>query len=226
MTDVSHETWIGDCRDLVSTIPPDSVQCVVTSPPYWPALDYDVPRFDEAVGQEETSAEYIHSISEVFARLYPALKDDGVVFLVLGHSDTRNSVPGVPWRVALQLMHRDWYLQRDIVWNKVGHRVEKRGLYCSHDYIFMLSKSRACSVNDGGLFPMPDVWTIEPETPRNDYWTMPAKLAARCIEVGSRPGEMVLDAFAGSGTVGHEAKRLGRSFIGIELDETQLREAS
>ncbi len=62
------------------------------------------------------------------------------------------------------------------------------------------------------------VWTIATEpSPDAHFATFPTKLVEPCIKAGSRPGDAVLDCFAGSGTVGVVALRLGRSFVGLEL---------
>ena len=63
------------------------------------------------------------------------------------------------------------------------------------------------------------VWTIPTQPyPEAHFATYPEDLAARCIKAGSRIGDTVLDPFCGSGTTGAVALRLGRAFIGIELN--------
>lgn len=63
------------------------------------------------------------------------------------------------------------------------------------------------------------VWTIATSPfPEAHFATFPPELARRCVAAGSRPGDLVLDPFAGAGTVGLVADRLGRDFVGIELN--------
>ena len=63
------------------------------------------------------------------------------------------------------------------------------------------------------------VWTIPTQPfPEAHFATFPSKLVEPCILAGSRPGDVVLDPFLGSGTVGEVAERLGRRWIGIELN--------
>jgi site-specific DNA-methyltransferase (cytosine-N4-specific) len=63
------------------------------------------------------------------------------------------------------------------------------------------------------------VWTIPTQpTPEAHFATFPEALAERCILAGSAEGDTVLDPFFGSGTVGRVAERLGRSWIGCELN--------
>ncbi|MBN7321043.1 site-specific DNA-methyltransferase [Mycobacteroides abscessus subsp. massiliense] len=68
-----------------------------------------------------------------------------------------------------------------------------------------------------------DVWEIAPQPfPGAHFATMPPKLAQRCITAGCKPGGIVLDPFSGSGTTGMAAQRLGRKYIGIELNREYL----
>lgn len=63
------------------------------------------------------------------------------------------------------------------------------------------------------------VWWIATEPNKNAHFAMmPKRLAARCINLGSHPGDVILDPFSGAGTTGLVAHRLGRSFVGIELN--------
>lgn len=62
------------------------------------------------------------------------------------------------------------------------------------------------------------VWTISPQPyKRAHFAVMPPKLAAKCILAGTRPGDVVIDPFLGSGTTGQVAAMLGRRWFGIEL---------
>lgn len=162
-------TLNGDCREVLQTLPAGSVQCVVTSPPYYGLRKYsDDPR---EIGQEATPALYVAALVEVFRQLRRALRDDGTVWLNLGdsyaanrtyqvpdskHRDVGNGgamrVPegmkekdlmGIPWRVAFALQDDGWYLRSDIIWNKpncMPESVTDRPTR-AHEYVFLLTKS-------------------------------------------------------------------------------------
>lgn len=69
------------------------------------------------------------------------------------------------------------------------------------------------------------VWTFTTQPyPGAHFATFPDELPERCIKAGSRVGDTVLDPFTGSGTTGEVALRLGRSFIGVELNPTYANE--
>ena len=74
---------IGDCRNILPTLEAKSVQCVVTSPPYYKLRDYDV---EEQIGQEDTVEEYVKNLVDVFREVKRVLKDDGTLWLNLGDS--------------------------------------------------------------------------------------------------------------------------------------------
>lgn len=82
---------VGDCRDVLPTLERGSVNCVVTSPPYFWLRDYGV---DGQIGHEDSVAEFVEVIASVFDLARPVLRDDGVVWLNLG--DTYYSGNGQP----------------------------------------------------------------------------------------------------------------------------------
>jgi len=78
----------GDCRDVLKTLPDESVHCVVTSPPYWGLRDYGVP----GLGLERTYPEYVSALVDVFGEVRRTLRADGTLWLNLGdcyHSGDR-----------------------------------------------------------------------------------------------------------------------------------------
>lgn len=73
----------GDCRDVLKTLPDESVHCVVTSPPYWGLRDYGVA---EQIGLETTPDAFVEELVTVFREVRRVLRKDGVMFLNLGDS--------------------------------------------------------------------------------------------------------------------------------------------
>lgn len=73
----------GDCREILKTLPDQSVHCCVTSPPYYGLRDYGV---EGQIGLEKTPEEYVNKIVEVFREVRRVLRDDGTLWLNLGDS--------------------------------------------------------------------------------------------------------------------------------------------
>ncbi len=86
-----NELWdirIGDCRNVLEKMPEQSVQCVVTSPPYWGQRDYGV---EGMIGLESDVQAWVAELVEVFRKVRRVLRDDGTVWLNLG--DKYNNKP-------------------------------------------------------------------------------------------------------------------------------------
>ncbi len=130
----------GDCLDVFNFIPSESVNCGVTSPPYWGLRDYGV---DGQFGLESTPEAYIEQLVKVFREFRRILKDDGTLWLNLGDSYGKGKqLVGIPWRVALALQVNGWYLRQDIIWHKPNPMPESVTDRCTkaHEYLFLLSK--------------------------------------------------------------------------------------
>lgn len=162
----------GDCREVLRTLPDESVHCCVTSPPYFGLRDYGV---DGQIGLEATPDAFVIQLVSVFREVRRVLRDDGVLWLNLGDTyqnakgqaggvDSKQparrhglrpqdiTIPGlkpkdligVPWLVAFALRADGWYLRQDIIWSKPNPMPESVTDRCTkaHEYIFLLSKSQ------------------------------------------------------------------------------------
>ena len=81
----------GDCREVLPTLPDSSVQCVVTSPPYWGLRDYG---HADQIGLEATPEEYVETMVGVFREVRRVLRDDGTLWLNLGDSYASSPASG------------------------------------------------------------------------------------------------------------------------------------
>jgi len=82
------EIWIGDCLESMRQMPDESVNCVVTSPPYWGLRDYGC---DGQLGLEKTPGEFIQVMVDVFREVRRVLRPDGTMWLNLGDSYSGSS---------------------------------------------------------------------------------------------------------------------------------------
>ncbi len=272
----------GDVLEKLREIPDESVDCVITSPPYWGLRDYGV---EGQLGLEKTPEEYVAKMVEVFREVRRVLKKEGTLWLNLGDSyngsggaggdynkgglkegqpryNGRNigslkpkDLVGIPWRVALALQADGWYLRQDIIWAKPNPMPESVTDRCtkSHEYVFLMAKSPKYyfdgeaikeksvsetkertrktgegqdskigtkgSAGNGGLRNKRSVWTITTKPFKEAHFaTFPEDLISPMVLAGCPKGGVCLDPFIGSGTTGLVAKKLGRNYIGIELN--------
>ena len=148
---MSLEHWdirVGNSLLELKKIPKESIQTVVTSPPYWGLRDYG---HDSQLGAENTPDEYVDGLVDVFREIRRVLKKDGTVWLNLGDSYPTGKIEGlkpkdlagIPWRVAFALQEDGWWLRSDIIWHKpnpMPESVTDRPTK-SHEYIFLLTKN-------------------------------------------------------------------------------------
>ncbi len=139
----------GGALTELQKLPEQSVQCCVTSPPYWGLRDYGI---DGQMGLEETPEQYTAKLVEIFREVKRVLRDDGTLWLNLGDSYMTNgestgmrskNLVGIPWRIAFALQADGWYLRSDIIWHKpnpMPESVTDRPTK-SHEYLFLLAKS-------------------------------------------------------------------------------------
>lgn len=254
----SWRTLTGDNRELLPSIPSESVQCCVTSPPYWGLRDYD---HHAQIGAEPSPVQYVQNLVEVFREVRRVLREDGTLWLNVGDGYARNGgtgncgpnaivgntkrliqkrnckVPdcwglkdrdliGLPWRVAFALQADGWILRSKITWLKktaMPESVKNRPTSATED-IFLFSKSPAyyydsTAVREETGANLRNCWILGPDANSNGHpATFPRELARRCILLGSRENDVVLDPFGGSGTTGIVAKQLHRKSILIEIN--------
>ena len=137
----------GDCREVLRSLPDESVHCVVTSPPYFGLRDYGVAG---QIGIEPSPAEFVEQMVAVFRDVRRVLRADGTLWLNLGDSYANDGkwgghtggkhvkalhcspigrnkrytglkakdLIGIPWMVAFALRYDGWYLRQDIIWSK------------------------------------------------------------------------------------------------------------
>lgn len=141
--------YTGDALDVLRGLPDGSVNCCVTSPPYYALRDYGM---DGQIGRESSPKEYVSRLTEVFAEVRRVLRPDGTLWLNLGDTYAGRveeeikpkDLIGIPWMAAFALRDDGWYLRNDIIWmkeNPMPESVKDRCTRC-HEHIFLFSKSK------------------------------------------------------------------------------------
>ena len=129
-----------DALHALSTLPSESIDCCVTSPPYWGQRQYA----SEGVGLETDYRKYVAQLAEIFLELKRVLKKTGSFWLNLGDTYLNKRLLGIPWRVALELTDKqDWILRNDVIWHKVkgGPDNSLDKLRNVHEYVFHFVKT-------------------------------------------------------------------------------------
>ena len=138
---------------------------------------------------------------------------------------------GVPWRLAFALQDVGWWLRSEVIWYKPNAHPEsvRDRPTKAHETVFLLSKNQdyhydVSAVTGPNGRRLRTMWDINTEPRRREAGgiddhpaVMPMTLARRCIQITSRPGDVVLDPYAGSDGTLLAAKELGRNWVGIEL---------
>lgn len=114
------EEWVGEvhqgnAKKLLKQMPKESVDCVITSPPYWNLRDYGE---EEQLGQEDDYEQYINNLADICDLIYDVLKDNGSFWLNLGDTFQNKNKLNIPYRVAIELQSRGWIERNDVTWAK------------------------------------------------------------------------------------------------------------
>ncbi|MDR1383585.1 MAG: site-specific DNA-methyltransferase [Planctomycetaceae bacterium] len=130
----------GDALTILKNFPSESIDCCITSPPYWGKRQYRT----DGIGMEKDYNNYIDSLCTIFRELLRILKVTGSFWLNIGDSYYKKNLLGIPWRIALELTDRQgWILRNEVVWNKIkggpDNALDKLGNV--HEKVFHFVKS-------------------------------------------------------------------------------------
>lgn len=104
----------GDSLEVLKQFPSSSIDCCITSPPYWGKREYE----NGGIGLEPAYEEYMTNLLAIISELKRVLKPSGAFWLNIGDSYQDNSLVGIPWRIAIKMMDSGWLLRNDVIWNK------------------------------------------------------------------------------------------------------------
>ena len=237
MSAIRKEVIIGDCRlllgDCLEILPTlGNVDAVVTSPPYnqmtgllrppsgsWAKKDFgrgfvenwqskgytdDLPEDDYQVRQ-----------NEIFGLIRAVCNDTASLFY--NHQ--------IRWRNGVMLHPVDWFkpngwrLRSEIIWDRGGGMMFNARMFCRFDERVMWFTASGDWKWDQKYVGLGTIWRIAREQNKEHPVAYPVELPMNCIGASTDVGDTVLDPYAGSASTGVACVRLGRKFIGIEIDE-------
>ncbi len=235
----------GDCISLLASLPEASVDLVFADPPYNLQLRNDLYRpnqtkvdaVDDGWDKFASFAEYDEFTRKWLAGCQRALKDTGTLWVIGSYHNI--------YRVGAIMQDLGFWILNDVVWIKNNPMPNFRGVRFTnaHETLIWAQKKKGAkytfnhktmkALNDD--LQMRSDWNLPLATggervksngAKAHSTQKPEALLYRVILSSTKPGDMVLDPFFGSGTTGAVAKKLGRHFIGIEREAKYVRAAN
>jgi modification methylase len=233
----------GDCVAALERLPEKSVDIVFADPPYNLQLDGDLRRPDQSkVDAVDDDWDQFESFAayDAFTRAWllaarRVLKPNGTIWVIGSYHNI--------FRVGAIMQDLGFWILNDIVWRKTNPMPNFRGrrfqnahetmIWASRDasakgYTFNYEAMKAANddlqMRSDWLFPIcTGAERLKGEDGSKVHPTQkPEALLARIMMASTKPGDVVLDPFFGSGTTGAVAKRLGRHFVGIEREQAYI----
>jgi len=238
-----NEVLSGDCVRVMDRLPAKSVDLIFADPPYNLQLESTLSRPDQSVvdavdddwDKFSSFGEYDAFTSKWLGAAKRLLKPNGTIFVIGSYHNI--------FRVGATMQDMGFWILNDIVWRKANPMPNFRGRRFTNahetmiwasggpdakNYTFNYETLKAgnedCQVRSDWYMPICNGGErLKDETGRKVHPTQkPEALLTRILLAASKPGDVVLDPFLGSGTTAAVAKMLGRSFIGIERDKGYL----
>ena len=234
-----------DCIEAMNSLPADSIDLIFADPPYNLQLRGDLHRPDnskvDAVDNDwdkfSSFALYDTFTKNWLSAARRILKPNGAIWVVGSYHNI--------FRVGSEIQNQGFWILNDVVWRKSNPMPNFRGMRLTnaHETLIWASKSEESkytfnydalkSLNDG--IQMRSDWVLpictgherlkDEKGDKAHPTQKPESLLHRIIVATTKPSDVVLDPFFGTGTTGAVAKKLGRDFIGIEREPAYIKVA-
>jgi DNA modification methylase len=208
----------GNNIDLIKKEPDKSIDCVITSPPYFNSGK----KYQRGGGSHYTSdfAEPLYNIMDIMELIKPKLKEKGVVCLNLGFSYGETGVMR-PFDIVNRLREKyGYFIVDNIIWVKRNPIPLRNRLTNSYEYIFVLSNSPhidyKCKNHKLNIIHE------SVASYKGHNAVMPEAIVKHLLETFTEEGDNVLDCYMGSGTTAYVCMQMKRNCIGYEINENYV----
>lgn len=240
----------GDACEVMRRIEDASIDCIVTTPPYWRRRSQGTESITAT-----TKEDFVGELLQTMSQAYRVLKPQGSLWLNMGDDTTDGFVQGIPWRLVLQMIDKQgWQLVNEVVWNKTttSPQGSQDHLRKVHEFMFHLVKNDDFYYNDEelrrtfalimrnevkgrgkaikgkqhqGLVPS-DVWTIGVQRSGIAHYCVAPDTLYRLPLVATCPHDgIVLDPYCGTGTTCKIAYEMNLRSIGIDINGDYIKRA-
>lgn len=202
--------FLGDCLEVLPDLPDESVDCIITDPPYgmsYKSLSRSLPKATIA----NDGPEAYRLLDKALAIAVQKLKLDSHVYIF------------TDWHVyepMAEVVKKYFHLKNVLVWAKNNRtRGDLKGNYgYQHEMVFYAHKGRRhlLGKREGNVLNFNKVYSNRMKHPTEK----PVSLLEYLIGKSTKEGETILDMFAGSGATCVAARNRKRNYIGIEIDQT------
>jgi site-specific DNA-methyltransferase (adenine-specific) len=217
-----------DCLEGLRKLESNSVNCIVTSPPYnkkgllkspkkgnqiWGKFNIDY----NSYGDDMPEPEYQAWMVEVLNECHRVLAEDGSFFF--NHKPRRYK--NRCWLPTDFISRSDAQLYQLIIWDRRNSpNIRNDVLVPCTEHVYWFCKKKPKVFRDA-VDPAyrGEIWVITPEKQKLHPAPFPETLVRNCVSLSTEEGDLVLDPFAGSGTTLAVANQLGRNFLGFDIDE-------
>lgn len=200
----------GDCLEILKSFPSQSIDLIVTDPPYNMAYSGrgKINLFDNFENDDLPESEHSAWFDDILSELYRVLKDNAGIYIYI---DFRNYARIYP------LVKKYFDIKNCIVWDKESIGM---GQCFRFQHEFCIYAQKGTPVLNFEKKNIGDVWRFKREIEEYQHPTQkPLYAMYMPIVYSSKVGDIILDPFVGSGTTAMAAKQLGRRYIGIEISD-------
>jgi site-specific DNA-methyltransferase (adenine-specific) len=202
-----------------------SIDMCFTSPT--PPFDKAKTNAKNVIGSENDTGEYVKNLVDIFHELKRVLKDTGSLFVQMGDYHYKGTLMATPELFVINMIHDGWFLRSKLIWHRTEHspQEETNRFRRNWEYIFFFTK-RANNYyfdNKGNNYYKNSVYSYPSRLIAeigNEFDSgFPEELVEIAIKTTVPKNGVVLDVMSGTGKTGVVAKRLGRNFLMIDIDE-------